>query len=157
VIAHPQNTTSTSIFTQTMSSPKSPPPPIQRLLPRQCKCGGCSQFGHDHHNCPTTPHSAAPAAVPNPSVNQNPVTAVPPLPPLVFTAIPEASSINREKVLHIVFDLETTGRVRQQDEDVEVGASVYEKTGSLSKTHAFWSSSSLQPASHNLLRNYDHQ
>lgn len=54
---------------------------------------------------------------------------MPPPPPLVFTAVPEALSIDWEKVLYVVFDLETTGRVRQRDEIIEVGASIYDENG----------------------------
>jgi DNA polymerase III alpha subunit (gram-positive type) len=50
-------------------------------------------------------------------------------PPFVFTAVPEALSIDWEKVLYVVFDLETTGRVRQRDEIIEVAASVHDKNG----------------------------
>ncbi len=112
-----------------MSSPKRPPPPIQRPPPKQRKCGGCGQFGHDRRNCPTTPRPAAPAAAAHPPVDRNPVNAVPSPPPLVFTAVPEALSIDWEKVLYVVFDLETTGRVRQRDEIIEVGASIYDENG----------------------------
>jgi DNA polymerase III epsilon subunit-like protein len=106
-----------------MLSPKRPPPPIQCPPPKQRKCGGCGQFGHDRRNCPTAPRPAPPAAAANPPVDRNPVNAVPPPPPLAFTAV------DWEKVLYVVFDLETTGRVRQRDEIIEVAASVHDKNG----------------------------
>jgi DNA polymerase III epsilon subunit-like protein len=39
------------------------------------------------------------------------------------------SSINWERVLYVVFDLETTGRIRQRDEIIELAAAILDPSG----------------------------
>ena len=41
----------------------------------------------------------------------------------------DVSSVNWEKVLYVVFDLETTGRSRERDEIIEVAAQVLDPSG----------------------------
>ena len=112
-----------------MLSPKRPPPPIPRPPPKQRRFGGCRQFGHGRRNCRTTPHRTAPPAAVNHPINQNRVEAVPKTPPSIITAVPDPSSIDWESVMFVVFDLENTGRMRDRDEIIEIGAVILDKNG----------------------------
>lgn len=59
----------------------------------------------------------------------NAVTEVPLPPPFILTTVQDTSSIDWEKVLYVVFDLETTGRSRQHDEIIELAAVVLDGSG----------------------------
>jgi DNA polymerase III epsilon subunit-like protein len=63
------------------------------------------------------------------AVGTNPLPAAPFLPPYVITTVSQDPSINWEKVLYVVFDLETTGRLRNKDEIIELAAIVLDKFG----------------------------
>ena len=65
----------------------------------------------------------------DPPNHQNPVAAVPPTPPFTVTAIQEPSSINWEKVIYVIFDLETTGVNRIKNEIIELAAVILDRNG----------------------------
>ena len=115
-----------------MPSRKRPPAPINPPPAKQRKCRGCGQFGHDRRNCPSAAQKVAVAvdeSHPEGNGNRKPVERSdsrpsPALPPLV-----EASEIDWETVLYVVFDLETTGRRLQQDEIIELAGVILDPNG----------------------------
>ena len=112
-----------------MASPKRPAAAIDPPVAKQRKCGGCGQIGHNRRTCPVVPATVAPPAPAGPVVGQNAVTEVGSPPPLVLTAAQDASNVDWDKVLYVVFDLETTGRSRQRDEIIEVAAVILNHFG----------------------------
>jgi DNA polymerase III epsilon subunit-like protein len=50
-------------------------------------------------------------------------------PPLIATVVRDASILDWDKVLYVVFDLETTGRSRQQHEIIELAAQILDPNG----------------------------
>lgn len=61
--------------------------------------------------------------------NQNGVEDGPQPPPIFPTLVQNVSSVNWERVLYVVFDLETTGRCRQRDDIIELSAQVLDPSG----------------------------
>jgi hypothetical protein len=115
-----------------MLSPKRPPASINRPVAKQCKCGVCSQLGHNRRKCPAAPAATANLVANNNAVGPNAVTAVaevvPPPPPILPT---EENIINIDwgSVLYVVFDLETTGRSRQRHEIIKLAAVILDESG----------------------------
>jgi DNA polymerase III alpha subunit (gram-positive type) len=64
-------------------------------------------------------------------VKANGVAETPPEPTLVATVVKDASKLDWDKVLYVVFDLETTGRSRQQHEIIELAARILDPNGIL--------------------------
>jgi DNA polymerase III epsilon subunit-like protein len=115
-----------------MASPKRPAAAIDPPVAKQRKCGGCGQIGHNRRTCPVLPAAVArrtPAGPTGTVVGQNAVTEVGSPPPFVVTTVQDASSVDWDKVLYVVFDLETTGRSRQRDEIIEVAAVILDHFG----------------------------
>ncbi len=112
-----------------MASPKRPAAPIDPPVAKQRKCGGCGQIGHNRRTCPVVPAAAAPPVPATLVGGQNAVTEVGSPPPILLTSGQDASSIDWDKVLYVVFDLETTGRSRQRDEIIEVAAVILNHFG----------------------------
>jgi DNA polymerase III epsilon subunit-like protein len=115
-----------------MLSPKRPASAIKRPVAKQRKCGVCGQLGHNRQKCPAAP--AAPAApvvngqVDGPNFENNVEEANSPPPP-VPTADDDASYIDWDSVLYVVFDLETTGRSQQRDEIIKLAAVILDCSG----------------------------
>jgi DNA polymerase III epsilon subunit-like protein len=115
-----------------MSSPKRPPAPIEPPPPKQRKCGVCGRFGHNRRNCPAIAQKVAvdtgrkrKKRNENENAVEIPDSAPPPDPaPLV-----EAFQMDWDRVLYVIFDLETTGRQREQDEIIEIAAVVLDPFG----------------------------
>ena len=93
------------------------------------KCGGCGQNGHDRRNCPVNPRQKGPKPAPRAVVDHNAVAEGLQTPPLAATVVTESSSINWERVLYVIFELETTGRSRQNNEIIEIAAQVFDPFG----------------------------
>jgi DNA polymerase III alpha subunit (gram-positive type) len=49
--------------------------------------------------------------------------------PVVATVVQDTSTVDLNKVLYVVFDLETTGRSRQRDKIIEVAAQILDPNG----------------------------
>jgi hypothetical protein len=69
-------------------------------------CGGCGKNGHDYRNCPVNPRSAWPQWAQEEAVVRTSVEGGPPNPLFMPTVAQEVSTINWEKVLYVIFDLE---------------------------------------------------
>jgi Exonuclease len=93
------------------------------------KCGGCGLEGHDRRNCPAGPGAAPRKAARKRVVQADGVAEAPQEPPLEATVVQEASTLDWDKVLYVVFDLETTGRSRQQHEIIELAAQILDPNG----------------------------
>ena len=120
------------IYSSLMSSPERPATPIERPARKQRKCGVCRQSGHDRRNCPTVVATGAPASASVPAGRQghpHAVTCEGSPTPLVVATIDDVSSVDWEKALYVVFDLETTGRSRQRDEIIELVAVILDSSG----------------------------
>jgi DNA polymerase III epsilon subunit-like protein len=112
-----------------MSSSKRPLLPNDAPPAKQRKCGVCCAFGHDKRTCPVNrarqaqnPSSTAVGDA-NDVDNQQP-------PPENITILPNAPPIiDWDRVIYVVFDLETTGRQRQKDEIIELAACVLDPNG----------------------------
>jgi DNA polymerase III epsilon subunit-like protein len=113
----------------TMASPKQPPARKQRATPKQRKCSGCGQLGHDRRKCPVPNLPPVRRRARKQVVNQDGVEGGTsnPIPPT--TVVQEAPTIDWEKVLYVVFDLETTGHSRQRDEIIEVAGHFLDPIG----------------------------
>ena len=128
-----------------MSSPKRPARAIDRPAPKLRKCGSCGQLGHDRRTCSVVlPEVAVDGAriVRQGDDGENVVEVPDPPPPPVQAPVVQASLMDWEKVIYVVFDLETTGRSRQQDEVIELAAVVLDWTGMEIEVAFFPSSSS---------------
>ena len=112
-----------------MASPKRPPARKKKAAIKARKCGGCGQNGHDRRNCPVQPASARRTTVSNRGQDANAVTERQPAPPFVINSVPDASSMDWDNVLYVVFDLETTGRSRQHNEIIELAAAILDPSG----------------------------
>lgn len=113
----------------TMSSTTPLPVPNERVSGRLQKCSGCGLVGHNRRRCPVNPGSAPRRPTQDRVTIVNAVEKGPQPPPIVTTVVEDVSSINWEKVLYVVFDLETTGRSRQRDEIIEIAAQVLDPFG----------------------------
>jgi DNA polymerase III epsilon subunit-like protein len=115
-----------------MSSPKRPARAIDNPAPKLRKWGSCGQLGHDRKTCSVVlPEVAVDGAyiLRQGSDGKNVVDIPDPPPPLVQAPVVQASLMDWEKVIYVVFDLETTGRSRQQDKVIELAAVVLDWTG----------------------------
>ena len=112
-----------------MASPAPPPPPVDGLAAKRRKCCNCGEFGHNRQTCPTPPVERAVATVATAFRNRNGVGVGPPPNPFAVTPVTEATSINWEKVVYVVFDLETTGLSRRNSEIIEIAAEIFDKNG----------------------------
>jgi DNA polymerase III alpha subunit (gram-positive type) len=113
----------------TMPSPKQPPARKQQATPKQQKCSGCGQLGHDRCKClvPNLPPAcwrARKLVVSQDGVAGGTSNATPP-----STVVQDAPTIDWEKVLYVVFDLETTGHSRQCDKIIEVAGHFLDPIG----------------------------
>lgn len=120
---------STFHFSSPMSSPQRKSPRLNRAPRKQRKCGNCDQIGHDRRNCPLIDRQRAvrvpiapPAAT---NVVQNPEQP----PPFALVTTRDPSNIDWDKVLYAVFDLETTGLHRRDDEIIELAAVILDHFG----------------------------
>jgi DNA polymerase III epsilon subunit-like protein len=84
---------------------------------------------HDPRNCPAGPGAAPRKAVQQQVLEANGVAEAPQEPPLVATIVWDASILDWDKVLYAVFDLETTGRSRQQHKIIELAAQILDPNG----------------------------
>ena len=112
-----------------MASPNQTSPHLSRPPRKKRKCGGCGQTGHDRRNCPSVPRQPRENPVSDTAPATNGVQIVPSPIPFVITTTRGVSPIDWDKVLYIVFDLETTGRSRQKDEIIEIAALVLDHFG----------------------------
>jgi hypothetical protein len=119
-------------YSTNMSSPKRPARAIDRPAPKLRKCGSCGQLGHDRRTCSVVlPEVAVDGAriLQQGNNGENVVEIPDPPPPPVQAPVVQASLMDWEKIIYVVFDLETRGRSRQQDEVIELAAVVLAWTG----------------------------
>ena len=79
--------------------------------------------------CPINPGSPPSREPQNEVVNQNAVEGSPQPPPVIALPVQDISAVNWDKVLYVVFDLETTWRSQQRDEIIELAAQVLDPSG----------------------------
>lgn len=112
-----------------MPSSKKSPAQKKRVVKQPRKCGGCGQLGHDRRNCPVPNLRAARPTAQNPVIVTNGVEEQPPPPLIITTLVQDPSLVDFETILYVVFDLETTGRIRHRDEIIELAAQVLDPNG----------------------------
>jgi DNA polymerase III epsilon subunit-like protein len=112
-----------------MPSPNKTPVRKRKASIKKQKCGACGAEGHDRRNCPASPGAALRKAARKQVVEADGVAEAPQEPPLVATVVWDASILDWDKVLYVVFDLETTGRSRQQQEIIELAAQILDPNG----------------------------
>ena len=112
-----------------MPSPKKPPARKKRQVKQPRKCGGCGQLGHDRSNCPVPNLPAAHPRARKQVVDEVSVDEVSLDHPPPTTVVEDASNINWECILYVVFDLETTGCSWQFSEIIEVAGQIIDPNG----------------------------
>ena len=108
-----------------MPSSKRPSVPTDRTLPKQRKCSTCGVFGHNKRKCPTVPPAPA---IPVARRQERCYSFGSPA-PSVPKVVQEPSNVDWEKVLYVVFDLETTEVCKNRDEIIELTADILDKNG----------------------------
>jgi hypothetical protein len=93
------------------------------------KCGACAAEGHDCSNCPAGPGAALCKAAQKQVVKADGFVEAPQEPPLVATVAQDAFTLDWDKVLYVVFDLQTTGRSWQQHKIIELAAQILDPNG----------------------------
>jgi DNA polymerase III epsilon subunit-like protein len=115
-----------------MPSPRQSPARKKRKITKPHKCVGCGEVGHNRQKCPTNPGSA-PSRPRRPATirvaHQNDVEGGPPHPLFMPSVVQDVSSVNWEKVLYLIFDLETTDRSQQLAAIIEIAAQVLDPFG----------------------------
>lgn len=115
-----------------MSSPKRPARPINPPPAKQRKCGACGQVGHDRRKCSVVPQEVAVGVARiqrQANDGENGLEIPDSDPPLDPAPVVQAFEMPWDKVIYVVFDLETTGRSRQKDEVIELAAVVLDENG----------------------------
>jgi DNA polymerase III epsilon subunit-like protein len=120
---------STILFSSVMPSSKRPSVPIAQPHPKQHRCSACGVLGHNKRKCPAVPPVPAILAVTNGPGDNNGVTEDVSPPPSVPTATQEPSPVDWEKMLYVVFDLETTGIRKNRDDIIELAAVILDQNG----------------------------
>jgi DNA polymerase III epsilon subunit-like protein len=92
--------------------------------PKRRKCGHCRGEGHDRRNCPGLRPTDAGILAIGAVENRNGVAGRPSRPPNAPTAPHVPNDINWEQVCYVLFDLETTGGSRTDDDIIELAAMV---------------------------------
>lgn len=92
--------------------------------PKRRKCGFCKGEGHDRRNCPSLRPIQANISAIGDDQNQNGVGAGPSRPTPAPTVAATHSNINWDRVCYVLFDLETTGGSRTDDDIIEIAATV---------------------------------
>jgi Exonuclease len=88
------------------------------------KCSGCGGEGHDRRNCPAGPAAAPRKAARKQVVQPDAVEEAPQQPPLDAPVVENTPTVDLDKVLYVVFDLETTGRSWPHSEIIELAAQI---------------------------------
>ena len=112
-----------------MRSPNRRPSKKQKVPTQERRCGGCGNVGHDRRTCPLQPGDGPLRPAQNRTVRQSGVAEAPEVPPIVETAVQDASTVNWDNILYVVFDLETTGRSSQHNEIIEISAQFLDPAG----------------------------
>ena len=92
--------------------------------PKRRKCGHCKGEGHDRRTCPAIRPTHARNLAIGADENQNGVGGRPLQPPPGPTAPPVDHGINWDQVCYVLFDLETTGGSRTDDDIIELAAMI---------------------------------
>ena len=82
-----------------------------------------------NHNCPVGPAAAPRKAVRKRVVANDGVAEAPQQPPLDETVVENTPTVDLDKALYVVFDLETTGRSREHSEIIELAAQILDPKG----------------------------
>jgi Exonuclease len=112
-----------------MPSPNKTPVRKCKASIKKQKCGACGVEGHDPRNCPASPGAAQCMAARKQVVKADGVAEAPQEPPLVASVVQDASILDWDKFLYVVFDLETTGRSRQQHKNIELTVQILDPNG----------------------------
>ena len=105
--------------------------------PKRRKCGNCKAEGHDRRNCPLIRASSARNLAIKGDENENGVGATSPEAPPTPPAPPVESTINWDQVCYVLFDLETTGGSRTDDDIIEIAAMILGPDGSALEDGSF--------------------
>jgi DNA polymerase III epsilon subunit-like protein len=112
-----------------MPSPDKPLVRKRQASTKIRKCGGCGGVWHDRRNCPTAPAQAPHKAARKQVVANDGVEETSQGPPVVATVVWDTSTVDLNKVLYVVFDLEITGRSPQRDKIIKVAAQILDPNG----------------------------
>jgi len=110
-----------------MSDLKRPGLPLGEKTRQPRRCGFCGSFGHDRRKCDQVPVAPMPPAAQTVLPQQNPVRNPEECPPFVLTEVQYGSLMDWERVVYVVFDLETTGVKIQEDKIIEIAAVILDK------------------------------
>ena len=97
---------------------------MSKQPPKRRKCGHCQGEGNDRCTCPAIQPTQARNLAMGSDENQNGVGGRPLQPPPGPTAPPVDDVINWDQVCYVLFDLETTGGSRTDDDIIELAAMI---------------------------------
>ena len=112
-----------------MPSPNKTPVRKRKASIKKRKCSGCGGEGHDRRNCPAGPAAAPRKTARKRVVQPDAVEEAPQQPPLDAPVVENTPTVDLDKVLYVVFDLETTGRSRQHSEIIKLAAQILDPNG----------------------------
>jgi len=102
---------------------------MSEVIPKVRKCGHCKAEGHDKRNCPVLKAERALNVAPEAPVVQHGGAPTPPEPPIDPVPVQIPTRVDWGKAFYVVFDLETTGGSRVNDDIMEISAMVLDPDG----------------------------
>ena len=105
------------------------PPTKRRKQTKERTCSVCKGTGHDKRNCPIRRAQQNENPGPRHDANQEPLVGREQRAATEPQTTPNTSKLNMDRVLYVVFDLETTGLSHRYHEIIEIAAKILDPNG----------------------------